>query len=215
VTAQNMDGAVSGISNTGANVAIVAPGEQIYSLHSKDAEWQGPAGDRERLYIPATGTSFSAPIVAGVASLLLAKSPGLPNRLIEDIILNSSGSAAWDPAAGAGLLNANRVMTADLSSLVTVRPTEVVVRRDKKKVSEVDVFGIVRGMFTDYRVDLGKGRQPGEWQPVAGAATDPVEYGLICRISGEQLSKGKEWTVRVTATDAQGRPRVAYVPVNL
>ncbi len=217
VAAQNMDGARSGLSNHGPNVAVMAPGEEIYSLHSKDADWPGHPLEKERLYRPATGTSFAAPIVAATASLVVAKHPAWPNWLVEDALLNSTrpSSDGWEPGAGWGAINAAQAVSFDPKQALTVQPTELVVKREQKKVASVAVFGIVRGVFTTYQVELGKGHNPKEWQPLGAPSDRPVDHGLLCRIDGETLGKGKEWTVRITANGPQGRSKSAYVPLTI
>lgn len=218
VAALEMAGARSTLSNAGVNLGLTAPGQEIYSLHSKDAEWPGSPMDRERLYRPATGTSFAAPIVAATASLLLARQPRLPNVLVEDLLLHSATlleREGWNTATGWGLLNAAKALTTDPKSVVTIWPSEVVVRREKKHVSQVDLFGTVRGFFTEYAVELGKGKQPSSWQRVAGPLERPVEQGLLARIDGAVLKGDKHWTLRISAKNAQGQVRVAEVPLTL
>ncbi|HEX9780652.1 MAG TPA: S8 family serine peptidase [bacterium] len=218
VAASNVDGARSGLSNRGPNVALTAPGQEIYSLHSQDAPWPGDPGERDRLYRKATGTSFAAPIVAATASLLIARDPHLPNWLIEDILMGAAGefgAAGWDPETGWGMLDARRALGYDVGEAVTVLPAEVVVARDKKRIDAVSIYGVVRGVFSTYTVELGKGARPDDWTRVAGPSDRPVEYGLLAEIPGDALKKGKAWTVRITATRPDGRSRSASLPLSL
>jgi len=216
VAATKIDGTRSAISNAGVNLALAAPGEEIYSLQSKDAEWPGAPTDRERLYRPATGTSFSAPIVAGTASLLLAKNPKLTSRAVEAILLETATDTSgdgWNPQTGAGVLNAAQAVAQANGQPMLLRPTEVVVNREKKLVTSVDVFGVVRGAAS-YQVELGKGKTPKEWQPITVAEPTPTDYGLLCRLEGQEFAKSKNWVVRISARDAQGRTKTAQVPVS-
>ena len=75
-----------------------------------------------------SGTSFSAPFVAGTASLLWAKNPQLTNREIEAMLLNSAEDmdrTGWDRYNGAGLLNAGKALSNPADDRLTVRFTEV------------------------------------------------------------------------------------------
>jgi subtilisin family serine protease len=65
--------ALGGLSNYGAtNVALAAPGDQIYTTHrTSDTAYYPPAG----FGISLAGTSFSAPYVSGALALMLAKYP--------------------------------------------------------------------------------------------------------------------------------------------
>lgn len=108
-----VDGKRSRISNYGKAVDIIAPGEDIYSLIAKDAEWQGPAFEKNRRYYKSTGTSFAAPFVSGVASLLWARQPELSNAEVEAVILETAedlGDSGRDIYTGAGLLRADRAL---------------------------------------------------------------------------------------------------------
>jgi len=216
VAATKINGTRSAISNAGVNLALAAPGEEIYSLQSKDAEWTGSPMDRERLYRAATGTSFSAPLVAGTASLLLAKNPKLTSRAVEAILLETATDTSgegWNPQTGAGVLNAAQAVAQANGQPMLLRPTEVVVNREKKSVASVDVFGVVRGAKS-YQVELGKGKRPKEWQPVTVADPTPIEYGLLCRLEGSDLATSKDWVVRISASDAQGHTTTAQIPVS-
>jgi len=218
VAAMNIEGTWCIISNKGQNMALMAPGEDIYSLYSKDSEWCGPSGDRERLYYKQSGTSFSAPLVAATASLLLAKNPKLTNRQVEDILLDTAKDLrqpGWDGYTGAGLLDAYQALTRDLKGILTLRPTELIINEERKKVTSVDLFGIIRGNLDSFVVEVGKGKKPKKWEQVAGLQRRQVEYGFIAKIDGKTLSRGKEWVVRITATDRQGNTKVAHLPFSL
>ncbi|GEM_PF-1113731 len=203
------------LSNFGANTALLAPGEDIYSLHAQQADWNGPSGDRERLYRPATGTSFAAPIVAATASLMFAANPTRSSRDVEALLLNTAKDIdreGWDPMTGWGLLDARAALQADPSRGLIVLPTEVLVSRRGNKISSVEVYGVVAGALEHYEVSLGEGRNPSSWAPIA-RGTRTVQFGLLGHVDGEALKGGKTWTVRITAMDRQGGRRTADVPL--
>jgi subtilisin family serine protease len=214
VAALNIEGTRSIISNWGPNIALTAPGEDIYSLHSKDAEWKGPSMDRVRRYYATSGTSLSAPIVAGTASLMLTKNPALTNTQLEDILLETAADLrdeGWDAYTGAGLLDAYAALKRSPGNILTLRPTEVIVNRQKEKISSVDIFGIIRGNLDSYVVELGEGKQPKEWVEVASSKTPPPDYGFITRIDGKLVSTKSDYMVRIKAKDRSGKISTAQL----
>jgi subtilase family serine protease len=64
-------------------------------------------------YASACGTSFSAPIVAGVAALVLSMNSSLTPAQVTNILRQSAddlGPAGWDPTYGYGRVNAARAV---------------------------------------------------------------------------------------------------------
>lgn len=213
VAAINVDGKRRDTANYGANVAMTAPGEHIYSLTAKEGKKDGRIAPKfPTQYHTLSGTSFSAPIVAGTASLIWAKYPHLTNRQVEDILLNSAEDMdrkGWDRYNGAGLLNASKALGGEEADRLTVRFTEVFANKEKKKIASLDVYGIVRGNLDNYVVELGKGKKPDKWKQVFGPSGESAEYNHICRIENEMLQKGWEWTVRITAKSKSGETKTA------
>lgn len=89
-------------SNYGPLIDLVAPGTNIVTV--------GRSGTVERW----TGTSFAAPIVAGVCALLASVEPNIDQRLAkyllcsgaEDLVGDSADAPGFDPYYGWGRLNA-------------------------------------------------------------------------------------------------------------
>jgi len=212
VGALNYEGTRSVISNWGPNNALLAPGEEIYSLHSKDAPWEGPAADRQRLYTKASGTSFAAPMVSATASLILAKDPAVRPDQIADILLSTAVKIkddAWEAKTGAGILDAAKALRAVPADVLNVMITGV-----KISNASVDIFATVRGAQLDYfTVELGRGQRPKSFQKIIGFYRQQADNDLVAHIDGRQLEAGKEWVVLVRATDQAGKDRIAELPL--
>ena len=209
------EGPRSLITNFGPNISILAPGDQIYTLHSKDAEWEGPPGERDRRFVKVSGTSFSAPIVTATASLILAQNPKLAVWQVEDILLSTASDMkekGWDELTGAGYLNAAQALRKAEADVVNVKLTKIQVNRDEKKVQSVDVFGTVRGNVDHFIVELGKGSNP-KWTKVVGPFKKPANNDWLCRIPQKAIQGSEAWQVRLTALDKEGRATIAQAAI--
>lgn len=101
VGATDQSGNKADFSNYGDYIDLVAPGVDVYSTKRYGAYGSG------------SGTSFSAPIVSGVAGLLLAKNPDLTNedvRRVLQITARDRGDPGWDPQFGFGIVDADSAL---------------------------------------------------------------------------------------------------------
>ncbi|MFC2947694.1 S8 family serine peptidase [Virgibacillus sediminis] len=108
VAATNEAGNPASFSNFGNMIDIAAPGTNIISPNHLNT------------YSSANGTSFSAPVVSGVASLLKARNPGWEPWEIEWALESEAvptGQAEWENRKGYGRVDAYESLTASLPSL--------------------------------------------------------------------------------------------------
>ncbi|WP_409272355.1 S8 family peptidase [Neobacillus sp. SCS-31] len=99
-------------SSYGPSVDVVAPGEDIYSTIYEY--------ERKSSYRKLTGTSMAAPMVAGVASLLLSKYPMLTPYQVEYILEHTAedlGEKGFDVKYGNGLINPVAALQFDMKKL--------------------------------------------------------------------------------------------------
>lgn len=110
VGSTNRDGSRSYFSNYGTKVDISAPGGDhlggVLSTHNG-----GNFGPSFESYTSMSGTSMSAPHVAGIASLMLAVTPGLYPAQVREILRNTSqtfpsGSSCNTSICGHGIVDA-------------------------------------------------------------------------------------------------------------
>lgn len=86
----------SDFSNYNNKVGVVAPGEDIYSCYPHNS------------YLYLNGTSFSAPMVSGIAAVLRAINPSLKNNEVINIIETTAqdrGTIGRDSRYGYGVVN--------------------------------------------------------------------------------------------------------------
>jgi thermitase len=103
VSGTDQDDAKASWSNYGSYVAVAAPGVSIYSTY-----WNGSS-----TYAHMSGTSMSAPHVAGLAALLFAQDGGRSNATVRSLIEDTAddlGDAGWDQYYGHGRINAFRAL---------------------------------------------------------------------------------------------------------
>ena len=208
VGALNYDGTLATVSNWGANNSLMAPGEQIFSLHSKDAPWDGPAGQRERLYTKESGTSFSAPMVAATASLMLVKNPDLTVNQLEDILLSTAkplDKERWNGLTGAGLLDAAKALRANPQDTFDVKITKVKSVYNHKKLEFVDVYATVRGAVDYFTVEVGRGKNAHGFSPVMGICAQEANDDLVAHITNDKLRGSNDWVLLVRALDKSGK----------
>ncbi|MDP2652498.1 MAG: S8 family peptidase [Candidatus Omnitrophota bacterium] len=215
----DMSGVRSTVSNWGPNLGLVAPGEQILSLCSKDNKHVLPSIRKEGYY-RQDGTSFATPMVAATASLIWAKNPNLTHQQVADMIRMTAtdmNEPGWDGMTGHGLLNAASALRADADEKLVLMFTTLRLNRDiHDKVISVDVFGTARGQFKEFFVEIGKGKNPGQFEAVAGPLSEPHIHQHIARINVQKSLRGsKDWVFRIRAVDQSGAERIASTPFSL
>jgi thermitase len=108
VSATNSSDVRTSWSNFGAHVDLAAPGEGIYTT-----TWgQG--------YTAVSGTSYSAPMAAGVAALVMSANPALSPQEVEQILFSTAvdlGVAGKDIYYGHGRIDARAAVHAAIALL--------------------------------------------------------------------------------------------------
>ncbi|MGS2778921.1 S8 family serine peptidase [Robertmurraya sp. GLU-23] len=100
----NVQGNKSSFSNYGSALDIVAPGEGILTTTINQT------------YKSPSGTSFSAPIVSGAASLLLNEKPGISPNQIQWLLEKSTGGN-WNQSTGFGRFDMYKALSINLPDL--------------------------------------------------------------------------------------------------
>jgi subtilisin family serine protease len=148
VSATLSDDTFASFSNYGNAISVSAPGKGIYTT------------TRGGGYGSWYGTSFSSPVVAGVAALILSLNPFLTNVQVVDILQKTAddlGTVGYDVYFGHGRINAYRALQQASITLPppadTAAPTvaitspttgSLVSKRTYIKVSSSDNIGVTQ-----------------------------------------------------------------------
>jgi subtilisin family serine protease len=205
-------------SDQGLKPDLLAVGTWIYTATQKanpDPETlYDPSG-----YVTVSGTSFSAPLVAGAAAVLKAARPGLGVRQYRSLLVNSAralliGSAeqtAPVQQAGAGTLD----LAAAIQSTVAAFPVSVsfgVGASTVDAVRDVTLFNLGAAADTVSIAVLPAGPGPA---PVVSTATLEIAGGgwqtVSVRLTGSGLEPGQyAGFVQVQASTATQPIRIPY-----
>jgi|GEM_PF-2328925 len=182
-------------SNFGSWVDVCAPGTYVLSTI--------PGGS----WGYYSGTSMSAPFVAGLAVLIKSRYPHLDNDQVMRRIKETA-----DPIdhlnpdflhgqLGSGRINAHRALGRVMTSISYPGNGAVVCSKM-----------IIKGMasvedFYSYRMDYGMGSSPHYWYPIIGERFEPVEGGNLAVWDATGLQG--EYTIRLTVTDVSGESYVS------
>ncbi|WP_157272149.1 S8 family serine peptidase [Azohydromonas aeria] len=107
VGATDANDARASFSTYGNFVALAAPGVSVYTTTNGGG------------YGAVSGTSFSSPVAAGVAALMMAARPALTGAQVESLLYKSAldlGTAGRDPYFGWGRVNAPAAVQAALTA---------------------------------------------------------------------------------------------------
>ncbi|MAT95446.1 MAG: hypothetical protein CME59_23000 [Halioglobus sp.] len=215
-------------SNWGAPVDIAAPGSNILSLRARytdplafaSADYQpgdNIVGDRRILY-HVSGTSFAAPFVAGVASLIRAYSPELDAASVRRMLLQSAadlGKPGVDPLTGYGLLDAAAALSLspDFFIEALIQQPQPVQKDGEVVVAFIGTADADR--FESAVVEIGEGESPERWRRIGKALGSPVRSGVLAEVSASELREAPRWTIRLTVTHGNGQTRTHWFEMKL
>jgi len=215
-------------SNWGPGIDIAAPGLDVLSLRARRTDtmraipgvrYEDAAAyvGEDRRYYRASGTSFSAPIVAGAASLLLSQRPELSAQEVRLLLLNTArdvGSPGIDQYTGYGLLDVTAALGATPFSIeAMIERVEVV---NASGGPAVRVFGHASASeFAQASLALGPGEEPDRWFDVLPEIAASDATTALGDIPAARFGGFAVWTLRLTVTDEEGRQREFRYLLNL
>ena len=228
VAATGFDDQRAVFSNWGG-VSIAAPGIDILSLRARRTDLMaGIEGVKyeaksayvgsDKRYYRASGTSFAAPLVTGLASLMIANDPTLTNRQVMNIIKSTArdvGLPGVDQFTGYGIIDARTALKAPKEYFLFAGIKRVeVVRKGSGQV--VRVHGAAdANLFKSARIEMGPGEAPTKWKSIAVAKKNAGPDGVLGDIPAKAFAGSKVWQIRVIVTHRSGATREARFRLNL
>jgi subtilisin family serine protease len=228
VGATGLDDQKAVFSNWG-NISVVAPGVDVLSLHAtrtdlilgiQGAKYTAGAafvGDDKRYY-RASGTSFAAPLVSGLASLMIANDPSLTNQQVMAIIKSTArdvGTPGVDQFTGYGIVDARAALSAskDYFLYAGIKRVEVI---QKAGAQALRFYGVAdANALKSARVEIGAGENPASWKAVGAAKKTSGPEGVLAEIPATNFAGSPVWQVRVIATHNNGASREARFRLKL
>jgi hypothetical protein len=191
-------------STPGSGVDLVAPGEAVPVALPPALDTDGTADG----VTTATGTSFAAPIVSGLASWLIAARPRLKPSQVADLLratATDQGDPGWDRKTGFGLPVLASALTAKLPQADDHEPNDLITEVDGTGYSERDPYrsGTLKATIQPvedpadvYRIRV-KAHSRATARLTGGAGTKVYAYaGKARSFDARPLSTGRTVTIR-------------------
>ncbi|MGD8418116.1 MAG: S8 family serine peptidase [Pseudomonadales bacterium] len=256
VGASGLDGERAGFSNFGTRLDVLAPGVDVLSLRARDTDFIGlsrpPDYDEgaafvgsNDAYYRASGTSFSAALVSGMAARLLAERPELDAESVRRVIVQSAvdvGADGVDQISGYGRVDYVRALAAAPGDFIRARLAGVALSLADEKVwiavqgdADARTFsgaelmvraapGSVAVPDDDKRKKKKKKGEPElpgpyDWQPFGGGIAAPVEADTLGTVDLETLTAmtggATAWELKLVVRDQNGQARESQMGMAL
>lgn len=228
VGATTPDDQQANFSNWG-RISVAAPGVDILSLRARRTDTLiSPQAAKyvpgtnfvgeDKRYYRANGTSFAAPFVSGLASLMIANDPSLTNQQVMNIIKSTAkdvGPPGVDQFTGYGLPDARAALKAPKDYFLFAGISKVAVVQAGNDQA-VRVFGVADADgFGEARIELGQGEAPKSFKKIVQARQSTGPEGALGDIPTSALAGSKTWIIRVVVTHRDGSSREARFKLNL
>lgn len=183
---------VSGNSNYGSTLDLVAPGSSIITTA------------RNNNYASISGTSAATPHVAATAALILSLQH-FTNEEVKQIIKSTTvdiGEPGWDERSGAGRLNLNSALTVLAPSIIHINhPTQDFTPTDDQFTINATVLS---PFFISFSLLYGIGDNPDDWNTLIENGTDQFTNQDIYTLDVSSLSDSI-YTLRLVVQLNNGR----------
>ena len=206
VAAMSVAGTIPSWSNAGATVDLAAPGVDILGPRALATDFlQTGTAVVETDYYRASGTSFAAAAVAGVAALVLSADPSLSSDQVINVLRAGAvdlGATGSDGRSGWGRADARRAL--ERVRAMTARIDTPRFRQLFSFGATLTVAGTAAGTdLATWQLSLGSGTFPSSFVPLTAPSSAPVVAATMASIPSATLADGT-YTLRLRATSVDG-----------
>lgn len=189
VAATDSSDAKAWLSNYGSWIDIAAPGVNVLSTVFNDA------------YASWSGTSMSAPFVAGLAALILSKNSTFSNEDVRNILRSTTDPVISDEYIGLGRINAYKAVKRNttLHSNLDSSLDDVIVQ----DVISINGTASCSG-FHMYKVYYGFGAYPTSWTQIGSTQYSQVVNGVLATWDTSLVINGI-YSIRLDVVDINGQ----------
>lgn len=192
VGATNSVDELASFSNFGTTIDLVAPGVDLKTTL------------RNNTYGNFSGTSASAPVISGVAALMLSQRPHLSNQDVRNILVSSAddlGETGWDNLFGAGRVNALKAQQIENESQATISSPSL---DQGFYLSPVIIEGTASGaLLENYTISYGFSANPLEWLPIITVTNQQVISDTLACWDIDELPDSS-YTIRLQVFNKDG-----------
>ena len=195
VSATDQNDNLTSFSNYGSTIDLSAPGLNILTTKAGGSYWY------------CWGTSFSSPVAAAVAALVLSRQPSLSNSALVSLLQSNSddlGAPGWDQYFGYGRVNAYKAVSATSTADTTAPSVSISSPANGSTVSGTIQ---VQGTAGD-NVGVTKIEFYVDGQLKSTATASPFSFSWVTSSNGTH-------SLQVKAYDAAGNVGSASISVNV
>lgn len=208
-------------SNWGKQIDIAAPGADILSLRARRTDTMRDipgvkyqpglayVGDDKRYY-RASGTSFSAPIVTGIVSLMLSKNPTLTPDQVKTLLQQTAKDVdipGFDQYTGYGLVDAAAALKAKPGFFIEALIDRVqVVNLDGGPAVQI-IGSVDANKLRKATISIGAGEDPQRWTTVIKSIKKPVKNGALGTVKANHFRGSAVWMLRLEVHHKNGQTR--------
>ncbi|MCB9991974.1 MAG: S8 family serine peptidase [Rhodospirillales bacterium] len=216
-------------SNWGKQIDIAAPGADILSLRGRRTDTMldipgvkyeaGTAyvGEDKRYY-RASGTSFSAPIVTGIVSLMLSNNPNLKPDEVKELLQQTATDVevpGVDQYTGYGLVNAEAALSAKPGFFIKAAIDKVNVVQDNGGPAVQIIGSMDADQLESATISIGAGEKPKEWKEVVSGLSGKASGDVLGTVKADHFRGSAVWMIRIVVKHKNGQTREARFRLSL